>query len=178
VVDRRLVVRAGLLEQVVEHAGALRSRPRTPSGWVNCEGLVPVVIAPLRPSLVARLLPFFAPLVLLLGLPGLAALRGRVIHALALLSVEDGPHRLLVGGKASGDVEQLVGVDWRAAPELTHEVPVGRALEEGMHDLGLGHARKLRTALGEARMKFRSDSPGFWVHARRSQEFPRCMYVP
>jgi hypothetical protein len=27
-----------------------------------------------------------------LGLLGLAALRGRIVHALALLSVEDGPH--------------------------------------------------------------------------------------
>jgi hypothetical protein len=37
-----------------------------------------------------------------------------------------------------------------AAPELTHEVLAGLALKEGMHDLGLGHARELRTALGEA----------------------------
>jgi hypothetical protein len=35
-------------------------------------------------------------------------------------------------------------------PELAHEVPVGRALEEGVHDLGLGNAQELRTALGEA----------------------------
>jgi hypothetical protein len=27
-------------------------------------------------------------------------------------------------------------------------------------------------------MKSRSDSPGFWVHARKSQEFPGCTYVP
>jgi hypothetical protein len=27
-------------------------------------------------------------------------------------------------------------------------------------------------------MKSRSDSPGFWVHARRSQEFPGRTYVP
>jgi hypothetical protein len=27
-------------------------------------------------------------------------------------------------------------------------------------------------------MKSRSDSSGFWVHARRSQEFPGCTYVP
>jgi hypothetical protein len=27
-------------------------------------------------------------------------------------------------------------------------------------------------------MKSRSDSPGFWVHARRSQEFLGRMYVP
>jgi hypothetical protein len=27
-------------------------------------------------------------------------------------------------------------------------------------------------------MKSRSDSSGFWVHARRSQEFPERTYVP
>jgi hypothetical protein len=27
-------------------------------------------------------------------------------------------------------------------------------------------------------MKSRSDSPGFWVHARKSQEFPGRTYVP
>jgi hypothetical protein len=31
-----------------------------------------------------------------------------------------------------------------------HKVPAGRALEEGVHDLGLGYARELSTALGEA----------------------------
>jgi hypothetical protein len=97
----------------------------------------------------------------LLVLLGLAALRGRIIHALALLAVEDGLHRLLAGGEAGGDVEQLVGVDWLAAPELAYEVPAGRALEEGVHDLRLGHARELRKALGEALYKSRSDSPGF-----------------
>jgi hypothetical protein len=88
--------------------------------------------------------------VLLLGLLGLAAIRGRVVHVLALLAVEDGPHRLLAGGKAGGDVEQLVGVDRWAAPELAYEVPAGRTLEEGVHNLGLGDARELHTALGEA----------------------------
>jgi hypothetical protein len=56
VVDRRLVVREGLLQHVVEYAGASRDRSRTPSSWVNREGLM------------ARLLAFFTPLVLLLGL--------------------------------------------------------------------------------------------------------------
>jgi hypothetical protein len=88
--------------------------------------------------------------VLLQGILGLAALCGRVVHAFALVPVEEGPHRLLAGGKAGGDVENLIGVDRRAAPELAHEVPAGRALEEGVNDLGLGHARELRAALGEA----------------------------
>jgi hypothetical protein len=34
-------------------------------------------------------------------------------------------------------------------PELAHEVPTGRALEKGMHNLGLGDARELRTTLEE-----------------------------
>jgi hypothetical protein len=46
--------------------------------------------------------------VLPLEVLGLAALRERVVHALALLPVEDGPHRLFAGGEAGGDVEQLV----------------------------------------------------------------------
>jgi hypothetical protein len=37
-----------------------------------------------------------------------------------------------------------------AAPEVAHEVPAGHALEEGVHDLGLGYTRELSTALGEA----------------------------
>jgi hypothetical protein len=32
--------------------------------------------------------------------------------------------------------------------------------------------------LEKRRMKSQSDSPGFWVHARRSQEFPGRTYVP
>jgi hypothetical protein len=47
-----------------------------------------------------------------------------------------------------------------------------------MHDLRLGYAWELSTALGDRRMKSQSDSPGFWVHARRSQEFPGRTYVP
>jgi hypothetical protein len=178
VLDRRLVVRTGLLQHVVEYAGASRGRSRAPSSWVNSEGLVPVVVAPLHVRLAARLLAFLASLVLLLGLFGLAALRERVVHALALLPVEDGPHRLLAEGEAGGDVEQLVGVNRRAAPELAHEVPAGRALEEGMYDLGLGHTRELRAALREAPYEVPERHAGFWVHARRSQEFPGRTYIP
>jgi hypothetical protein len=103
--------------------------------------------------------------VFLLGLLGLAALRGRVVHALAFLGVEDGPHRLLAGSKAGGDVEQLVGVDRRAALEFAHEVPAGSALEEGVHNLGLGNARELHTTLGEAPYEVPERLAGFWVHA-------------
>jgi hypothetical protein len=131
VVDRRLVVRAGLLQHVVEYAGASRGRSRAPSSRVDSEGLVPVVVAPLCVRLTVRLLAFLASLVLLLGILGLAAFREHVVHTLALRPVEDGPHRLLARGEASG-VEQLVGVDRRAAPELAHKVPAGHALEEGV----------------------------------------------
>jgi chromosome segregation ATPase len=53
-------------------------------------------------------------------------------------------------GEAGGDVEQLVRVDRRAVPQLAHEVLARGALEEGVHDFGLRHARELRIALGEA----------------------------
>jgi hypothetical protein len=73
-----------------------------------------------------------------------------IVHALALLSVEYGPHRLLSGSEAGGDVEQLVGVDQWTSPELTDKVPTGVALEEGMHDLRLSNAGELGIALGKA----------------------------
>jgi hypothetical protein len=41
-------------------------------------------------------------------------------------------------------------VDQRASPELAHEVLAGGALEEGVHDLGLSHAREFSTTLGKA----------------------------
>jgi hypothetical protein len=105
---------------------------------------------PLCTRLAARLLALLAPLVLLLGPLGFAALCGRIIQSLAFVAIENGSHYLLAGSKAGGDVEQFVGVDRRAAPELAHEVPAGRALEKSMHDLGLGHAREFSTTLGEA----------------------------
>jgi hypothetical protein len=91
VVDWGLVVLAWLLQHVVEHAGTSRGRSKDLAGWVDCEGLVLVVVAPLRTCIMAGFLALLAPLVLLLRLLGLAALRGRVVHTLALLVVEDGP---------------------------------------------------------------------------------------
>jgi hypothetical protein len=87
---------------------------------------------------------------LLLGLLGLAALRRRVVHVLALLAIENSPHSLISGSEAGGDLEQLVGVDQRAPLELAHEVPTGHALEEGVHDVRLSNARELSTTLGKA----------------------------
>jgi hypothetical protein len=175
VFDWGLVVRARLLQHVIEHTGASWGRSRALAGRVDCEGLVLVVIVPLRVCIATG---FVAPLLLLLELLGLATLRGRVVHTLALLAVEDGPHHLLAGSKTGGDVEQLVGVDRRASPKLAHEVPTGRALEEGVHDLRLSHAQEFSTALGKVSYEVPERFVGFWVHARKSQEFPRRRYVP
>jgi hypothetical protein len=88
VVDRCLVVGTWLLQHVVENPRT--SRGRAPSSRVNSKGLGVVVVASLLARLAARLLPLLS-----LGLPvellGLAALRRRVVRALALLAVEDRP---------------------------------------------------------------------------------------
>jgi hypothetical protein len=94
VIDRRLVVGTWLLQHVIENPRASRGRSRAPSSWVNSKSFVAAVVAPLLARLAARLLSLLAPLKLLLGLLGLAAVCGSVIHALAFLSVEDRPHRL------------------------------------------------------------------------------------
>jgi hypothetical protein len=94
VIDRCLVVRTWLFQHVVEHPRTSRGRSRALSSRVNSKGLAIVGVASLLTHLAARLLPLFAPLVLPVELLGLAALRGRVIRALALLAVEDRPHDL------------------------------------------------------------------------------------
>jgi hypothetical protein len=90
-----LVVRTWLFQHVVKHPRTSRGRSRAPSSRVNNKGLGIVTVAPLLARLAARLLPFLASLVLPVGLSGLAALRGRIVRALALLAVEDRPHGLL-----------------------------------------------------------------------------------
>jgi hypothetical protein len=107
-VDRHFVVGTRLLQHVVKHSRASRGRSRAPPGWVNSESFGGVVVAPLLACLSARLLALLAPLALLPELLGLAALRGRVVCALALFAVEDRPHFLFARGKACGDLEQLV----------------------------------------------------------------------
>jgi hypothetical protein len=94
VVDWCLVVGTWLLHHVVENPRASRGRSRAPSSWVNSKSFVAIVVAPLLARLATRLLSLLAPLVLLAGLLGLAALHGHVIHALALLAIEDRPHCL------------------------------------------------------------------------------------
>jgi hypothetical protein len=87
VVKRSLVVGTRFLQHVVKHAGASRGRSRALSSRVNCEGLVPVVVTSLCARLAVRILALLAPLVFLLGLLGLSALGGSVVHALAFLAV-------------------------------------------------------------------------------------------
>jgi hypothetical protein len=95
VVDRRFVVGTWLLQHVVENSRASRGRSRAPTSRVNNKSFaVVIVIAPLLARLAAWLLSLLAPLVLLAELLGLATLRGRIVHALALLAVKDHPHRL------------------------------------------------------------------------------------
>jgi hypothetical protein len=94
VVDRCLVVGTWLLQHVVEKPRTSRGRSRAPSSRVNSKGLDVVAVASLLARLAVRLLPLLALLVLLVELLGLAALRGRVVRALALLAVEDRPCRL------------------------------------------------------------------------------------
>jgi hypothetical protein len=161
VVDRRLVVGTWPFQHVVENPRTSRGWSRAPSSRVNRKSFVVIVIVPLLARLASRLFSLLALLVLLAEFLGLAALCGRIIRALALLAVEDRPHRLFARGEASGNDEQLVRVNWRAAPELAHKIPACGALEEGVHDLGLRHAWELHTALGEASYEVPERLAGF-----------------
>jgi hypothetical protein len=90
-----LVLRTWLLQHVIKHPRASRGRSRAPSSRVDSKGLGLIAVAPLLARLATRLLSLFAPLVLAVGLSGLAALRGRIVRAPALLAVKDRPHGLL-----------------------------------------------------------------------------------
>jgi hypothetical protein len=90
-----LVVRTWLFQHVIKHPRASRGWSRASSSRVNSKGLGVIAVAPLLARLAAQLLSLLAPLVLAVGFPGLAALRGRIIRALSLLAVEDRPHSLL-----------------------------------------------------------------------------------
>ena len=96
--------------------------------------------------------PFLPRFCFLAGGVGLdvAALRGRIVLALAWLVIEDGTNRFLAGGEVGGSVEQLIGVDGSAYRELMHQVPTGRTLEESVDDLDVGDAGELGALLGEA----------------------------
>jgi hypothetical protein len=113
--------------------------------------------------------------VLLLGLLGPAALRGHIVHALALLPVEDGPHRLLARGEAGDDVElsnslfELTGGLCPSSRTRSQQIVPSRKACTISDWATLGSSVQ---RLEKRRMKSQSDSPGFWVHARKSQEFP------
>jgi hypothetical protein len=79
VVHGSFVVRTWLFQHVVEHPRASRGRSRAPSSRVDSEGLGVAAVTPLLARLGARLLALLAPLVVAVGLLGLAALRGRVL---------------------------------------------------------------------------------------------------
>jgi hypothetical protein len=81
-------------QHVIENPRTSRGRSRAPSSRVNSKSLGVTAVAALLARLTAWLLSLFAPLILVVGLPGLAALRGRIILALAFLAVEDCPHGL------------------------------------------------------------------------------------
>ena len=164
-VDRALVVRARLLKHVVELATtASRGASRSFAVWGGCEGLLGVLCLP-RPALVRwdRLLSLPPPLLFLGGGVGLdvAALRGRIVLALARLVVEDGTNRFFAGGEVGGSVEQLVGVNGSASRELMHQIPARRTLEESVNDLDVGDAGELGALLGEAPHVVTQGLPGF-----------------
>jgi hypothetical protein len=108
-----------------------------------------------------RLLALLAPLVLLLGLFGLAALRGRVVHTLALLPVEDGSHRLLAEAKlvamSNNSLESNGGLRPSSRTRSRQIVPSRKACTiSDWATLGSSVQR-----LEKHCMKSRSDSPGF-----------------
>jgi hypothetical protein len=170
-----------MLEHIAEYAGASRSHSRTLSRRVNCEGLVPVVIASLHARLAVRLLALLVLLVFLLGLLGLAALRGRVVHALAFLSVAvskmastaSSPEAKMVA-MSNSSLELTGGLRLSSRTRSRQVIPSRNACTiSDWATLG-----SLVQRLEKRRMKSRSDSPGFWVHTRRSQEFLGRTYVP
>ena len=81
--------------------------------------------------------------------PDVAALRGRIVLALARFVVEDGTNCLFAGGVVGGRVEQLIGVNGSASRKLMHQVPARRTLEESVDDLDVGDAGELGALLGE-----------------------------
>jgi hypothetical protein len=178
VVDQRFVVGTWLIQHVVENPRASRGRLRAPSSWVKSKSFAVIVVVPLLARLAVRLLSLLAPLVLLAGLLGLAALCGRVVHALALLAVEDrptasSPKEKLVA-MSNNSFESAAGLRPSSRTRSRHVVPSRKACTI----LDWATLASSVQRLEKCRMKSRSDSPSFWVHARRSQEFPGRTYVP
>src|SRR6185503_11341820 len=153
-IDRALVVRTRLLKHVVELATtASRGASRSLAVWGSRKGLLGVLCLS-RPALARwdRLLSLLPSLQFLGGGIGLdaAALRGRIVFALARFVVEDGTNRFLAGGVVGGSVEQFIGVNGSASRKLMHQVSARRTLEESINDLDVGDDGELGALLGEA----------------------------
>jgi hypothetical protein len=177
VVDRRFVVGTWLLQHVVENPRASRVRSRAPLSRVNSKGFVTTVVVPLLARLVARLLSLLAPFALLMGLLGLAALRGRIVHAFALFAVEDRPTASSPEAKlvamSNSSFESTGGLRLSSRTRSRHVVPSRKACT--ISDCAtLGSSIQ---SLEKRRMKSRSNSPDFWVQEHRSQKFPGHTYV-
>ena len=115
------------------------------------EGLVGVLFLPLT-ALVRRalLLAFLAPLGLLRGFLGFAALRGRVHLAFAPFVVEDSTNCLFARGEVGRCVEQLVRAGGRILSQLAHEIPARGAQMKGTNDFGVLDVGEFGALLGEA----------------------------
>jgi hypothetical protein len=100
--------------------------------------------------MLAPILSFPAPLLLLLRILGLAALCRRFLLAFALLAVEDSTDRLLAGGKIGSNDKQLICTGGRASTQLTHQILACCTQMKGTNDVGVGDAGALGALLGEA----------------------------
>jgi hypothetical protein len=91
----------------------------------------------------------------LLVLPVLAA-RGRsvavapLLFRLALVTLKDGPDRLLAGGMVGGDLQELVRGARLLAPQFVDQGLAVRPTEERTDDVGVDDARQRVALLGEA----------------------------
>ena len=138
------------------------------------EGFVGVLPLPLITLvLLALLLSFPAPLLLLLGVLGLAALRGRFPLALALLAVEDGTDRLFAGGKVGGDIKQLIRTRGRAPSQLAHQILACRGQMKGTNDVEVGDAGELDALLGEATNEITQGLVGLLTASSEIPRIPR-----
>jgi hypothetical protein len=160
------------LQHVVEYPRASRGRSRAPSSWVNSKGFVAVVIAPLLAHLAAQLLPFLAPFVLPLGsldlLPSVGASSTRLpFFPSKIAPTASSPEAKLVA-MSNSSFESTDGMRPSSRTRSRQVVPSRKACTiSDWATLGSSVQR-----LEKRRMKSRSESPGFWVHARRSKEFP------
>ena len=96
------------------------------------------------------LLALHDPFLTLRGVLWFVALRGRIHRSFTIPAVKNCANCLFSRSEVGGDVEQLVHVAGRVSPQRMHQPSAGRALQEGMDDLGVIDAREIGAALGEA----------------------------